>query len=74
MGFSRQEYWSGLPFPTLEDLADPGIEPTSPVRQVDFFFFTTKPRLHTISLIRRYFSPWKYPSSNECTGYNNSFQ
>ena len=38
MGFSRQEYWSGLPFPTLEDLADPGIEPTSPVRQVDFFF------------------------------------
>ena len=39
MGFSRQEYWSGLPFPTLKDLADPGIEPTSPVRQVDFFFF-----------------------------------
>ena len=38
MGFSRQEYWSGLPFPTLEDLADPGIEPTSPVWQVDFFF------------------------------------
>ena len=26
MGFSRQEYWSGLPFPSPEDLPDPGIE------------------------------------------------
>ena len=31
MGFSRQEYWSGLTFPPPEDLPDPGIEPTSPV-------------------------------------------
>ena len=30
MEFSREEYWSGLPFPTLEDLPDPGIEPMSP--------------------------------------------
>ena len=30
MGFSRQEYWSGLPFPSPEDLPDPGIEPRSP--------------------------------------------
>ena len=29
MGFSRQEYWSGLPCPPLGDLLDPGIEPTS---------------------------------------------
>ena len=29
MGFSRQEYWSGLPFPSPGDLPDPGIEPTS---------------------------------------------
>ena len=28
-GFPRQEYWSGLPFPSPEDLPDPGIEPTS---------------------------------------------
>ena len=28
MGFSRQEYWSGLPFPSPGDLPDPGIEPT----------------------------------------------
>ena len=30
MGFSRQEYWSGLPCPSPEDLPDPGIEPWSP--------------------------------------------
>ena len=29
MGFSRQEYWSGLPFPSLGNLPDPGIEPVS---------------------------------------------
>ena len=29
MGFSRQEYWSGLPFPSPGGLADPGIKPTS---------------------------------------------
>ena len=33
MGFSRQEYWSGLPFPSPEDLPDPGIEPGSPALQ-----------------------------------------
>ena len=31
MEFSRQEYWSGLPFPTSGDLPDLGIKPTSPV-------------------------------------------
>ena len=35
MGFSRQEYWSGLPFPSPGDLPDPGIEPRSPTLQVD---------------------------------------
>ena len=33
MVFSRQEYWSGLPFPSPEDLPDPGIEPRSPALQ-----------------------------------------
>ena len=31
MGFFRQEYWSGLPYPSPGDLSDPGIEPASPV-------------------------------------------
>ena len=35
MGFPRQEYWSGLLFPSLVDLPDPRIKPTSPAWQVD---------------------------------------
>ena len=45
MGFSRQEYWSGLPGPPPEDPLDPGMEPAFPVApalQADAF--TTEPR------------------------------
>ena len=35
MGFSRQEYWSGLPFPSPGDLPDPGIEPGFPTLEPD---------------------------------------
>ena len=35
MEFSRQGYWSGLPFPIPGDLSDPGIKPTSPALQAD---------------------------------------
>ena len=35
VGFSRQEYWSGLPFPFPGDLPNPGIEPRSPALQTD---------------------------------------
>ena len=41
MGFSRQEYVSGLPFPPLGDLLDPGIKPASPTLAGGFF--TTAP-------------------------------
>ena len=41
MGFSRQEYWSGLPFPSPGVLSDSGIEPTSPALVGEFF--TTAP-------------------------------
>ena len=37
MGFPRQEYWSGLPFPSPGDLADPGIKPRSPALWTDAF-------------------------------------
>ena len=45
MEFSRQEYWSGLPFPSPEDLPNPGIEPWSPASQADsllcpLFYYT----------------------------------
>ena len=44
MGFSRQEYWSGLPFPPPGDLPDPGIEPACPVSlAMARVFFTTEP-------------------------------
>ena len=44
MGFPRQEYWSGLPFPPPGDLPDPGIEPKSPVAcALAGRFFTAKP-------------------------------
>ena len=35
MGFSRQECWSGLPFPSPGDLSNPGIEPRSPALRAD---------------------------------------
>ena len=35
MGFSRQEYWRGLPFPSPGDLSQPGIEPRSPALWAD---------------------------------------
>ena len=35
IGYSRQEYWDGLPFPSSRDLSDPGIESRSPALQVD---------------------------------------
>ena len=35
MEFSREDYWSGLPFPSPRDLPDPGIEPEFPALQAD---------------------------------------
>ena len=37
MGFPRQEYWSGLPFPSLGDIPDPGIKPVFPALVGMFF-------------------------------------
>ena len=41
MGFSKQEYWNGLPFPSPGDLPEPGIELMSPASEDNFF--TTVP-------------------------------
>ena len=54
MGFSRQEYWSGLPFPSPGDLPNPGIEPRSPALLVDALPSETQGKLgstHTHMLI-----------------------
>ena len=50
MGFSRQEYWSGLPFPSSGDLPDPGIKPGSPTLQVDSLL--SEPPGKYLSLLR----------------------
>ena len=46
MEFSRQEYWSGLPFPSPEPLPNPGIEPWSPASQADSLPFELQGRLY----------------------------
>ena len=50
MEFSRQEYWSGLPFPSLWDLPDPEIKPGTPALQIHSFPSKPpgKPRVLTI--------------------------
>ena len=49
--FSRQEYWSGLPFPPSGNLPDPQIEPASPALAGGFF--TTEPPGKTLQIYRR---------------------
>ena len=51
MGLSRQQYWSGLPFPNPGDLSDPGIEPLSPALQADSLLSepSGKPRNYVLS-------------------------
>ena len=58
MEFSRQEYWSGLPFPTPGDLPDPGIEPESPAWQVDSLPLSHLGRPNEIIHIRCYHGDW----------------
>ena len=48
MGFSRQEYWSGLLFPSPGDLPDPGIEPRSPTLRVDALLSESPGKLSSV--------------------------
>ena len=56
MGFSRQEYWSGLPFPSPGDLPDPGIKPRSPALQADALTSEPPGKPRTV-VIKLYFIP-----------------
>ena len=61
VGFSRQEFWSGLPFPTPGDLSNPGIEPESPASPaLAGRSFITEPPGKPISLVLPYNVPLKY--------------
>ena len=59
MGFSRQEYWSGLPFTSPGDLPDPGIKPRSPAFQADPL--TSEPQTTTTSCWKAQDSSKDYP-------------
>ena len=48
MGFSRQDHWSGLPFPSPGDLTDPGIKPASPALVDGFFTTREAPKMSLI--------------------------
>ena len=68
MRFSRQEYWSGSPFPSPEDLPNPGIEPRFPALQADFFtIWGTKEDLvwkwKLLSPVRLFVTPWTIQSN-----------
>ena len=53
MGFSRQEYWSRYPFPSQEDLPNPGIEPRSPPLQIILYCLSYQVSLQgTVQMIR----------------------
>ena len=78
MEFSRQEYWSGLSFPSPEDLPDPGIEPWSPASQADSLPFELQGSPQSESETRstvldslqphELYSPWNSPGQNTEVG------
>ena len=51
MEFSRQEYWSGLPFPSPEDLPNPVIEPGSPALLADALLSEPPPNPHQLNIL-----------------------
>ena len=73
MGFSRQEYWSGLPFPSPGDLPDPGIEPRSPALEADAL--TSEPtKLKTKIWVEMQKQQWLNEKDfNFCPFSNSSF-
>ena len=77
MGFPRQEYWNGLPFPPPEDLPDPGMEPTSPASPASAGGFSTteapgRPILSQAKKIRQVLACW--PSDSVCASLSLSSQ
>ena len=71
MGFSRQGYWSGLPFPSPGDLPDPGIKPRSPALQADTL--PTKLLVKPLILIYKVLSPnGAYPKEYRGWGKNKN--
>ena len=76
MEFSRQEYWSGLPLPSLGDLPQPGIEPESPALQADSLPLSHQ-RSPTVCIENPKYHQESLSSNNEVSkvvGYNINIQ
>ena len=69
MEFSKQEYWSGLPFPSPNDLPDPGIKPGSPTLQADSLPSELPEPPNTALPQARRTAPlaWRGPTLHPCT-------
>ena len=74
MEFSRQEYWSGLPFPSSGDLPDPGLEPGSPTVQADSL--QSDPPLYSNNKIKNFntFKSFQKAQSDLNRSFNMSFK
>ena len=66
MGFSRQEYWSGLPFPSPGDLPDPGIKPGSPTLEANAL--TSEPPGKPICRVhhKKHWAGWNTSWNQDC--------
>ena len=78
MGFSRQEYWSGLPFPPPGHLPDPEIEPASPALAGRFFTTSTNWEAHRnvkkdlltfFKIFFKFFISWRLITLQYCSGF-----
>ena len=58
MGFSRQEYWSRLPFPSSEDLLNPGVESRFPALQADSLL--SEPSGKSVHIVKYIYFPLNY--------------
>ena len=64
MGFSRQEYWNGLPFPPPGDLPDPGIDPATPAWQEDSLLLEPLGKPTTLRQLKFYLEV--FPTKSVC--------
>ena len=73
MGFPRQEYWSGLPFPSLGDLPNPGIEPKASALAGGFFPTESPGKLscNARSFQNNQFTVWSLPTVSVCWDCHN---
>ena len=60
MGFSRQEHWSGLPFPSPGDLPNPGVKPGSPALQADSLATELQEKLRGSISLAKLRALWSY--------------